>query len=544
MRKYVWLLLFTVSLSCQSHTKKGVTKLVVFISVDQLRPELLTQFNDLFTGGFRWLIDHSVSYTNVYHEHGYTATGPGHFVLSSGQYPGPVGVIGNNWYDRKLKRVVYCVEDTTATVIGYPGKDRSYKNINTTALGDWVKDRYPSSKVFSVAGKDRASIFLGGKHPNLALWYNWQGDFVTTDYYAKSNPQWLIDFNRNLNVLSYRDSLWTRSLAPVVYERYARRDNFPGEMDTYLTLPYSPVFPIGFDSSLSDSDVLNDIGGTPWLDKFTIELATTIAEQEKLGTDDNPDILFIGLSATDWIIHNFGPFSQESMDHLIKIDRYLGHFIDKLDKSIGLANVLFVLTADHGGMMLPEFLKEKYQTPAGRIKWKPLKAAYENTLREIDKRYGDHDFIVFEGLSFYYDIDILNERSIDMRVINKILKKNFENVAGIERILTKEEILSATPEDKIVFRMKNMINPVKSPDAWILQKGNWVYRFPYGTGHGTPYDYDAHVPLLLHMKGMKKEQINDRIATVDIAPTIAKILDVEPPAFVDGKTIREFVEKR
>ena len=93
-------------------------KLVVLLVVDQMRPDLLTRFDDLYKGGFKWLIDNGVWFTNTHHEHSYTDTGPGHTAIGYGQHPGKIGVIGNSFYDRDLKKNVNCVEDPKAKVVG------------------------------------------------------------------------------------------------------------------------------------------------------------------------------------------------------------------------------------------------------------------------------------------------------------------------------------------------------------------------------------------------------------------------------------------
>jgi predicted AlkP superfamily pyrophosphatase or phosphodiesterase len=515
-------------------------RLVVFLSVDQLGADLLSRYRELYSGGFRWLLDHGWWYTNTHHEHGYTATGPGHFTLATGRYPGPAGVIGNSWYDRELKRTVYCVEDNTADVIGYPGRHRSYGNIGIPALGDWMKAAYPQAKVYAVAGKDRAAIFMAGKQPDLALWYNWSGAFVTSSYYATENPAWLTAFNRKLNVAAYRDSLWRRELDPEQYERYARPDYFPGEMDTYLTMPYSPVFPIGFDSSYTTDDVLNNIGSTPWLERFTIALAETILVAEHLGRDESPDLLSISLSATDWIIHNFGPYSQEALDALLKVDRYLQRFLERVDRVVGLENVLFVFTADHGGMPLPEYLREVEHLPAGRIHWDSLEVAYSRAYREIDRRFGDHAFITRSGLGFYFDREMMAQRSIPLAEIARLVRREIEPLPGVGAVLSKEEILNAPENDTLLVRMRHSFHPVKSPDLWILPRRYWVFRYPYGTSHSTPYVYDTHVPLLFAWEEAKPNIITRKVATVDIAPTIARILRIPVPNSIDGKVISEF----
>ena len=80
------------------------------------------------------------------------------------------------------------------------------------------------------------------------------------------------------------------------------------------------------------------------------------------------------------------------------------------------------------------------------------------------------------------------------------------------------------------------------PASVILQDKYWTFRNPYGTGHGTSYDYDSHVPLLFVRKGQAQRFIRRKIHTVDIAPTIADILQVPFPPKIDGKSIYEVQE--
>ena len=71
-----------------------------------MRPDHFSRFDSLYKGGFRWLADNAISFENAFHQHGYTATGPGHFSIGSGLYPGPAGVLGNSYFDRELNKLV------------------------------------------------------------------------------------------------------------------------------------------------------------------------------------------------------------------------------------------------------------------------------------------------------------------------------------------------------------------------------------------------------------------------------------------------------
>ncbi|MFQ6605134.1 MAG: alkaline phosphatase family protein [Fidelibacterota bacterium] len=531
MKKF---LIFFITLFLAGCRQDAPPRLVVLISVDHLSHKAFTHYMPLFTGGFKWLRDHGVSFTETYHEHGYTATGPGHFVLGSGRYPGPAGVIGNSWYDREKKEKHYCVGDDQAKPLTIPSDPRSYRLVAATAIGDWLKATYPGSKVYSIAGKDRASVFMGGKHPDMALWYNWAGGFTTTDYYTDQIPSWLDAFNRDVNISSYRDSLWIKSLSNDLYLTYAREDFFDGETDNYMNAIYSPVFPIGFDSTYNDDMVLNYFAGTPWQERNTLQLGETIIREEQLGQDGEPDLLCIGLSATDWITHDYGPRSQEGMDNLIKIDRYLSHFLMTVDQLVGLENTVIVLTADHGGLELPEFIRQTTGQRAGRIDGHARDNAVKRAYDRIDAKFGHHDFIVSYGLGFYFDADMMEKENIDQDWISTVIREELVQVDGIEYVLNREDILNSTEKDTLLTRMKHFTHPVKSPDLWIVQEKHWVYRNPYGTSHGTPYDYDAHVPFLICQPGFEPRNISAHVPSVDIAVTIADILGITPDPKVDG----------
>ena len=535
IRSYFWLPIIAAffSLSC-NNSQPQMPKLVITLVVDQMRPDLLTRFDDLYTGGFRWLMDHGIWFTDTHHEHSYTATGPGHFAIGSGQYPGRAGVIGNSFYDRDLQKNVNCVEDPNARVVGAKeGKARSYLRYNTTGVGDWVKSSFSNSKVISIGGKDRTAVLLGGKKPDLALYFNYAGRFISSDYYVDSLPDWANQFNTSLNAEAYKDSLWTKSLSDAVYLKYAREDYYQGELDDYLTDDYSPVFPIGIDPKNNPKEYFM---ARPWFEREILNLAKQAVLNENLGVDSSPDLLFIGFSAMDWMIHDYGPFSQEIMDAFIKLDKYLGNFIEFLDKSVGLNNVQFVLTSDHGGLPLPEYVIEQGGI-AGRINREHLKEAFEWIDEEVEEKIGKN-FYDRSGGNFFLDLDRLKKADIDPRVIYDIVQNYLPKVEGIERMIYKEDIITSSATDKITNRLQNMIHPYKTPEIFPIVTKGYIYKSPYGTGHGSPYDYDTHVPLIFsHIHFQRALNATPR-ATVDIAPTIAQILGVQIPEYCDGTAIQ------
>ena len=529
----IFLILLFLLVSCTNH-RENKPKLVVLLVVDHMRPDLLTRFDDLYQGGFRWLIDHGIWFTNTFHEHSYTATGPGHTAISFGQFPGKVGVLGNSYYDRDIKKRVNCVEDPIAKVVGANyGDARSFSRYDTFGIGDWLKTKYPDGKVISIGGKDRTACILGGKNPDIALYYNRAGSFITSDYYVENLPSWVLDNNQRLQASSYGDSLWQKSLSDDIYKKYSREDYFYGEEDTYLKNEYSPVFPIGIDSTL---DPLGQLMGKPWFEREVLHLSKMAVENEVLGQDSQVDYLSIGFSAMDWIIHDFGPFSQETMDACIKLDRYLGNFFEFLDNKVGLNNILFVLTADHGGLPLPEYLVANGDK-GGRINREHLDEALTWIDEESEERYGKKMYHR-EGAEFFIDMDKLKEEDVEPREIYDIVSKYLKNVDGIDGVVIKEDILSRSNSDNLTKRLKNMIHPKLSPEISPIITPGYLYRNPFGTSHGSPYDYDAHVPLIFARSQIKGRKDKSKRATIDIAPTIAKYLDIRIPDYCDGDYIK------
>lgn len=528
------IILFALLNTCSNEDKP---RLVVVISVDHFAHFVYDHYRPAFTGGFKWLEDHGLSFENAHHEHGYCATGPGHFVLGSGLHPGPAGVLGNHWYDRVQKKSVYCVEDPDANELDIPSHQVSYGKINGTSYGDWLKAVSPESQVYGVATKDRASIMMSGKDADLATWYNYKGAFTTTDFYTDTIPHWLHEFNQEINVLGYRDSVWNTNIDLKLLEEYTHGDSFYGETDRYNKTTYSPVFPIGYEADWDDEKAYGELPGRPWMDRITLDLATLIVQEAELGQDESPDILNLGLSTMDWLAHYYGPFSHEVMDHLIKVDGYLMNFIDLLDNEVGLEKVLFVLTSDHGGLPLPEHWTHVMKRTGGRVDEEHYLATRGKAYAELDSLYGTHDYIHRQGSSYYYDFNMMDSIGVQQAVVDSILQTYMESVEGIHRLYTKTELLAATPDDYRSYRLRNFMHPEMSPDLYTLIEEGWLFRNPYGTSHSTPYEYDSHVPLVFSSVNTQPVHLKDSVATVDLAVTLGDLLGVEPLNSVDGKSL-------
>jgi predicted AlkP superfamily pyrophosphatase or phosphodiesterase len=193
-------LLLFAGLPMAAPLRAAQPKLVVLITVDQLRGDMPLRMKDRFgEGGFRYLMDHGVVYEQAYYQHANTFTAVGHATLVTGGHGAQHGMAGNDWFDAVTQQHVYCVEDDRHHLLGAAPKAHSGtspRNLTSTTFGDELIDASGDrSRVFSVSIKDRGAILPGG-YRGKAFWYaSGSGQFVTSTYYYEQYPEWVSRWN-------------------------------------------------------------------------------------------------------------------------------------------------------------------------------------------------------------------------------------------------------------------------------------------------------------------------------------------------------------
>jgi predicted AlkP superfamily pyrophosphatase or phosphodiesterase len=315
-------------------------KLVVVIVIDQFRADFLQRFRPYFSpGGFNLFSRRGATFTEAAYQHAVTLTCPGHAVVLSGTYANVNGIISNQWYDPASGRQEYCAADTAVTLVGTSGEGRSPRNLIGSTVGDELKRATGGrGRVITLAGKDRSAIMLGGHQADAAYWFA-DSLVVTSTHYMKALPDWVSRFDAPRRVKSYAGKSWGRMLPRAAYsstgpDDVAAEENIGG-MGRIFPHPLAP------DSSRRFFDAFET---SPFQDEVLFQFARAAVINERMGQDNDPDLLGISLSANDLVGHAFGPNSQEVMDVTVRTDRLLQAFFNFLNQRIGLRNVLIVLT--------------------------------------------------------------------------------------------------------------------------------------------------------------------------------------------------------
>jgi Type I phosphodiesterase / nucleotide pyrophosphatase len=519
-------------------------RLVLLLAVDQLRPDRLST---ALPGGLGRLMREGRVFADAALEHADTETCPGHATMLTGRHPGPAGIPANEFVERDTGRLVYCVEDDAgdAAVLGggsEPAQGRSPRKMRVRALGDWLKASQPGARVFSLSGKDRAAITLGGQHPDAAYWFDRgpaQG-FTTSRYYRSELPEWVRTFNHPVGgepaFLARVPERWEHPTGSPA--NGARRDDYPAESAQFGRTSGHPV---------RDPDVrvsLERLYYTPFLDDVTLDFARALVRSERVGSGPGIDLLAISLSATDPVGHLYGPGSQEARDALLRLDVALGDFLAFLEAEVGKGRMLVVLTADHGVLELPEWLVESGASecplPTGRGSSRALAEGLGKALHSAFDPKGSPvaAWMATSGYALTVNRRLAEERHVPVRRVVDLARHWLGSQPGIVHVWTQEEIEGETGPAPFAALYRNSFDPERSGDLTVQPAPTCLFSpFPTGTSHGTPYLYDRAVPLVFFGTGVAPGVVRGRAATVDIAPTLARAIGLELPTALDGHAL-------
>jgi len=501
-------------------------RLVIFVSVDQMRADYLERFRPLFTSGLKVIAEQGAVFTNARYRHACTETGPGHSVLLSGRSPRSSGIVGNSWYDRTLRARVNVVDDPTVRVLGGAGRTASPAYFNGFTVGDMLKTRSPASKVVGVSFKDRAAIMMAGKRADGAYWYEGSGGrFVTSSWYMAETPRWLETWNARHRPDDFEGRAWERLLPdPATYVRFAGEDQVESEADRKDT-----VFPHRIAGSPPATEFYDALRRTPFADEILFEFATAAMKAHDMGTDDATDILAVSFSACDVIGHTYGPDSQEQMDNFLRLDRTLGRLLDEAERRAGKGRVLVVLTADHGVMPLVELLKAK-GIDARRASNEELSGPVEKALAT---RFPGATGLVTDAdpMEYVLDREAIARQGLKFEDVEGTISKALLGTGLIDAVYTQAQLVGPRPAGDPFFDLQQRAFFAPRSGDLIARVKKYVYLGGYvgGTGHGTPYDYDRHVPIVFVGPGITPGPRDVETGPEDIAWTLGRLLDLPYP---------------
>ena len=499
-------------------------RLVVLITVDQLSPDYLVRFRPQFTGGLERLLRNGAVFTGAYQDHAVTETAPGHATVGSGRNPWSTGIVRND----------EGVPDSTAPLLESNGPGASPRRFRGTALFDWIANQYPSARALSMSYKDRSAILTIGRARQQVYWVA-GSRFTTSRYYADTLPEWVRRFNADAAVSARAPGyVWDLLLPP---SSYPEPDSIPFEnRGRNFNLPHRPAH--------DSAGAVSFFAHSPWLDSLTLAFALVGVRELGMGRGSGPDLLAVGLSATDEIGHSYGPDSREVHDQILRLDRWLGMFLDSLDRAIGPGRIVVALTADHGVTAAPEILRARGDTATGFVSVDTLVRRMQG---ELVARAGPGRWVLYAEVGLVaMDRPGLAQRSVNVDSVVEAMREAALRIPGVVRVDTRRTLAAVdTLSDTIGRRWRNSLPADALGELMITLRPHHQWGAPMGGGrHGQPTDDDTHVPLIIAGPGVTAGRYPGRVSVVDLAPTLARLLGVSPLERVDGRVLSEALVRR
>ena len=545
-------LFFTAAAQAQSPPR-----LVLQITVDQLRADLPTRYYErLGEGGFRYLWENGIVYGNAHHAHANTETIVGHATLATGAHPSGHGMVGNLWFDRETGFTTYNVEDGRYRLLTAGADVDDDAEIDPTQRAARSEGRSPAamlvttfsdelrsssngrSKVVGVSVKDRGAISMAG-HSGTAYWFSKaSGEFVTSTYYLDRYPEWVQAFNATAPASRFADTAWE-----LLHEQdtYLFGDSDDRDWETDVA-GFGRTFPHSFGDGSSPYF-------TTWLtlspagDRLVLDFAKQALTGEALGEDEITDYLSVSFSSTDYVGHVFGPSSLEAEDNILRLDAALAELLAFIDEEVGLENTLVVLSADHGGPDTPGYLRS-LGVPAGYVD--PESWNREAAIDRIKSRFRIRDELIetYDHPYLYFSADVRSDPKIDQAELEAAVVAELMKFPGVSLAVSSSALRSGDLPDNELYRsVTRNFHPKRSGDVFLVFEPNWFINdfdgLVVASTHGSPWNYDTHVPIVFAGAGLQPAIIQREVQTVDVAVTLAAFLGIKPPSGAVGKALVE-----
>lgn len=520
-------------------------RLIVVITLDQFPYEYLIRFGPWFgSGGIHRLIAGGANLTHASYTHAITLTAPGHSVILSGTYPNQNGIITNTWYDIATHRSVYCVDDPTTSIVGGSGTGKSPANFIGSTYGDEL--RLTSgfrSKVIAISHKDRAAILTGGKLANGAYWMS-DSLFVTSTYYAPALPAWVQAFNRSGAVNACFGRVWNLRVPPEALAG-VDADDAPyedGANGMGRTFPHTIT---GDNARAITPSFYHALLESPYGNGILASFAKAAVRGEHLGTRGVTDLLAVSFSSADYVGHPFGPHSREALDIAVATDSILADFLSFLDAEVGAGSTIVALTSDHGVAPIPEYiLSHRPGAEAGRVPSDSIARRCEDALNaRWGKPASGRTWIEKStDRNIYFRRSVLEEFHATPEDAARTAAGALTGLRGITAAYSRGQIESSASRSPLDDKMKRSYHPQRSGDLQYVLKPYFLQgSTPRGTSHGEPYEYCAHVPLIIMGAGIRPGTYAFAASPADLAPTLSALTGVEFTVQGEGRVLTEIL---
>lgn len=513
----------TASVGAQDVRRPRGPKLVVLISIDQMRGDYIDRYRHQWTKGLHRMITEGAWFRQADYPYYNNVTCAGHASISTGTVPAIHGMVLNQWWERNNSRLVSCTDDEAHKLITYGipvrGVGHSAKHLMSTTLSDEMRlQGSPGPRVVSISLKARSAISMAGHRPDAVIWLDEaDGEWVTSTAFANEPAAFFANYIVKHSLRAEMGRRWERSLP---LDQYVYDYSTQGRQRIALVSTEFPHTVKGTGAEVGGA-FTDAWESSPFSDAYLAALADVAIDAMKLGRGAATDFLGIGFSALDKLGHDFGPDSHEVQDLLVHLDARIGLLLDKLDREVGRDNYVVGLSSDHGVSPVPERVKA-LGFDAGRISTAAVGRAIDAVLARELGPGAYRTRVIYNDIYFNEGVYLkLTQNSTAMAAVLETVRKT----EGVWRVYRKEELSAVDP----LTRPSAFSHyEGRSGDIKMLGRAYWITSSSTTT-HGTGHRYDTRVPVVLFGHGIKTGEYLAPAAPIDLAPTLAFLTGITLP---------------
>lgn len=525
--KFRILLLILVLLSTSVLGEEG-PRLVVNIVVNSTRHETLARFSQNFNDeGFNIFLQQGVCFEESYYNFMQTSTPATLATLTTGTDPSTHGIVGEQWWDFTSGKPVGVIEDAKAHTFGANPKECRVSNqhIVTPTLGDKLLESSPKSKVITIATDAISAIVMGGMDSKEVYWIDpLRGKWTTSTKYKTTLPNWVKKYNNE----GYGHS----SISQDWFLKHSRNKYVNSKASVAKSRISGRIKP----NKIQAKDIPKLVV-TPTGNKMVANFAKEAMIYNKLGQDDNVDLLNICFDTPGYIAQKYGIESVEMEDMYYHLDETLASLIRFIEAQCRDNSVLFVLTSDHG---TSDFCDANNDERFNVRQFKMLAGSF------LSATYGGTDWVLgYSNRQLFLNRQQIFSKGLNLEDVQRQVASFALQFRGVSHVLIASDLTRGVSGEGYASKMNNSFYPKRSGDLILNLMPGWIEQTDEEdktkSKSGSMYDYDTHVPLIFYGCGLPADKIYDEVDMNSVAVTLARVMGIPRPVASIAKPIQKIL---
>lgn len=500
-------------------------KLVVGITIDQLRGDYLELFKDTFgEGGFNRLFNKGLVYSDIKFDFPYIDRASAITTIYTGANPAYHGIVSNEKFILKDNQTVSSFSDNYYSGV-FTKECLSPLTVRVSTITDELKiASNGQSDIFAFAPHASQALASGGHAATGAYWIDdLTGRWATSSFY-KTQRYVVEQYNRTNE--SFSRSIGQLSWRPEM------------DISKYTAFPYTRNlynFQHQFHKNKKFSYEL--LKQSPFMNSEVWKMAEKIIDSESLGQRKYPDFLALTMYAGHYDNALDKNYSVEIQDLYHRLDKELEHILNRLDDLVGLNNILVFVTST-GYFDEQEILPKDYVSPGGDFYPERSSSLLNMYLMAL---YGREQWVSkFYNNQIFLNRKLIEDKKIDFVEMQQKSAEFLVQSAGIQDVITSHQMLHGAYNQNVQFHRNSYYKGV-SGDLFLELQPGWRIKYENETEDNN-YRVRSNAvsaPVFFFGHNVKPQRINRTIDAIEIAPSVTHRLRIRAPNAAKGSILKE-----